>query len=143
MNANRTSNVEVIPLDFTCLKEKAIAKLQEKHQDRKVVGVTFGLPAGTIHTKQGIYALNHEGVGSNEPISKANPFIMEFYGVFDAGNGKESYELMPSLTMKFDDIHLTEFESGQKVNLADFIRRFGSRLEDNFNEWNIAMSNII
>jgi hypothetical protein len=83
---------------------------------------------GIVETPKGVFALCAEGVGSKHPVSEKNPLEISFY--FACG---KSFEILPRLSMKLKDFGEIPIE--KEINLAEFIRSFGTRLEHNYKVW--------
>jgi hypothetical protein len=67
------------------------------------------------------FAVCSEGVGSKKPVSKLFPLRIEYISGDEIGT---------TILTTIPEVYL-----GQMVDLADFIRTFGSRLDSNHWEW--------
>lgn len=123
------SKVIVKILDFTQLEQKVVDLLKTKNE--KYTKCLSNQTWGIVETKNGIYALGHEGVGPNCPISQDNQLEILWIG-----GGEDFYDMIPSVKTQIDVEELKSYPVKEEKNLSDFIRVFGSRLESNFREWN-------
>lgn len=133
----RHSPVKVKVVDFSQLEKEATEELKKKKPDRKVIKAEIRFAWAYVDTPKGIIALNSEGVGCCEPISKEYPLELEVYGKYesDKGEGSYSFDIFPVFGYRIDDPNdITELPYEEKP-LSEFIRRFGSRLESNYHQW--------
>jgi hypothetical protein len=78
------------------------------------------------------YTLCEEGVGSSKPISEENKYSIEF-GII-IGEHRFSYMLSDNYySIKLSEVYPELL--GDPIDLADFIRIFGQRLNSNHREW--------
>lgn len=134
----RKSVVIVSVLDMSSLMADALKRLQETKPN--AVAVKPISTWGIVATPRGIYALCDEGVGPNKPVTEENPLEVALYGEYQNENGSKSIDLVPVFNAKLRDKELVEFPVVDRVNLSDFIRSFGRRLEENFSIWNSVLS---
>jgi len=67
------------------------------------------------------------------PVSAEHPVTIEIHTEYDNENGTgRGFELLPAFRLEYDDKYIANFPVKEKVNLAKFIRKFGNRLESNF-----------
>jgi hypothetical protein len=140
----RARGVTVQVLDFTPIYEMVIEKFKTKRPDIDTVGTyTWALavdPAGNH------YLVCDEGVGGE--ISDDEAYGVDLWDrtereVKETEDGGKAFTLdMMAITtarLKLSDVreHLPVVE---EVDLADFIRTFGARLEDNFWLWHDALT---
>ena len=89
---------------------------------------------GFAEAKNGdIYALCNEGVGSF--IDERRRLSIELYAEYD-----HSFSIFPDLILQMDRDEFTKLPIVRRVYLHNFIRSFGSRLEDNYSDWQKALS---
>ena len=107
----------------------------EEDYDR-VVGFRALAKVGRHITPAGdIYLLDEEGVGPATPITDAEPAWLPVYKVFEGGG--MSFVPVTEVGLWPNDIRQAPVI--EKVNLAEFIRKFGSRLLRNYEEWREAL----
>lgn len=137
MKEDRTSTVMVKKLDMT--EQLALAtdrwNSTRAKEDHLVALVPYN-DVGIVETSEGLFAFLEEGVGSDKPVTDENPFELVLYGKSETG-----LSIIPVCSCDVNAEDLRQFPY-EEVNLAHFIRRFGHRLECNFNEWNRALAPI-
>lgn len=93
---------------------------------------------GYITTSKGIFVLSEEGIGSDKPITKENPYTIEFRPEYEK-NGEKSSGIIPVIAFNLDDKDILGIPVVREESLDVFIRSFGSRLESNYYSWKTAM----
>jgi len=94
---------------------------------------------GYVDTARGMYVLSDEGVGDEHPLDEAG-YEIELFGKGENKEGNSrAYTVYPVCSTMITADDLRDFPYAE-VNLASFIRRFGSRLESNFRLWNDILS---
>jgi hypothetical protein len=118
-------------LDFSRVEAQAleVARKERTEEAGKVpVGLdaSFG-PWAAGHLADGtVVVVCSEGVGYE--VTDESPFSLSLYARYDGG-GIGIVPLMEAV-MKPDD--LQEYLTDETIDLADLVRTFGQRLEDNF-----------
>lgn len=103
---------------------------------------------GVVFTEDGPYVLSDEGVGKGSPVTEDDPY--EFYLHKEMETDSENHRASSafpvaeaSLTLEMIE-ELDDDESELSVDhtepLEEFIRQFGSRLENNFDDWHEELS---
>lgn len=128
-NQRTPTAIEVIPLDLTELAKKAF-EATDKAKFPKATRCIPHYKYGFVETKQGLYAFDDDGVGNKDLITADNHFEIYFLPEYDGGG-----YLFSSVGYGLDDEDLRRLASKERVNLADFIRTFGARLERNYEVW--------
>jgi len=130
---SRGRDVVVQLLDTTKLAKHLSEVLSEEY-GREVT--TNAWTSGVIWTANGerLAVVNTEGVGCRNFAELITDFQGQVVGQRDkiqvyAING------MSTFPVTIDVSALRELYTGETENLADFIRTFGDRLEDNFDLW--------
>lgn len=129
MKTDRQSDVMVEVIDETTMCENATNGLRKIDKDFPAdASLKFYYGYGIVRTPKGTFLLDSEGTGNSESLESVN-------GEIHFGRTDEN------LAMPFCHINITGKDIGElpikeKVNLADFIRSFGHRLESNFHSWN-------
>jgi hypothetical protein len=118
----------VVP-DLTDALEHARTEMQKK-EERPIKKVTTHYEPGYILTRKGLFILDSDGVGSSDPVKTVEIGI---YREFD-----NSFDMMPHI-MTFSPSEFQALPVKETKNLADFIRSFGNRLEENYEDWRSAM----
>jgi len=136
MTKNRESNVEVTLIDLSDECEKSLPKFQQHNPD--IARIYHVGQFGFIETTDGLFALNDDGVGDTDPITDTNPLQIGICAEYNR-EGKKSFDAFPQWIVKLTPDDIRRF-AGEKQNLADFIRTFGSRLQTNFEKWNDFLS---
>jgi len=129
----KSTTIEVTPLDLTATQERALTFIRENTQPEATEATTRTL--GIVDTPAGLYVLCTEGVGTERPVTDDEPLVIDFgYRISNGGSGGSfSMGAVATSTMTPDEIR--ECATGEPVNLAEFIRTFGSRLDQNYNLW--------
>lgn len=149
MSERKVTNIEVEILDVERLGKEAFEWLSKKEETAvkiieeetkedtqdsdasiKFIGCSVVFPVGIVRTPLGMYAMCTEGVGSRIPITEETPLELEFYKKYEGG-----IAMYPSMKHTMSDTKVVDYLTGEKKNLADFIRVFGARLEDNYISW--------
>ena len=91
-------------------------------------------PHGFVEMPKGLYALSSEGIGPGDPITEDNPYKVPFYARTKTEKGWKG-SCFPACYEALSPGDLWGLATGEKVNLADFIRAFGARLEGNYEAW--------
>jgi hypothetical protein len=124
----------VTPIDLSSLEAEA-AEWKTKHNEidgkPPVTKAGAGWKFGIVETPQGVYALCDEGVGPVAPVTAENTLTVEFYDKSDPN----MLAMFPFGTAELDDQDLLALPQGEPVNLEEFIRTFGSRLDGNYASW--------
>jgi hypothetical protein len=82
---------------------------------------------GMVETKKGWVNVCDEGVIDENPVSGAHPLELELFTSSATG-----FSMFPWTVMKFSVDELQKLISNKTVPLHEFIRTFGSRLEQNY-----------
>ena len=142
MNAQRVeSTVKVNILDLSSLEENAIKFINEnvvKDGDLAVSANAYGGTHGIVETDEGTYYLCSEGVGMDSPVTNDNPIVLEFHYNTESGG----MSIFPACSMKLTIDKIDEVIADNYVPLHEFIRSFGSRLEDNYRQWDQKLRKI-
>lgn len=141
MQSNRKSDVMVKVLDFDSVKPDAIKKLSETDKHTKVLDVSFYGETGFVETSKGIFVLNNDGIGNDSLLNDAEERV-PVYGHYLTADGQKVVDAIPVIAFPLTIKNLKTFPVKKEVNLADFIRKFGSRLEGNFESWNTKFSQL-
>jgi len=130
---DRQSDIEITLIDM----DKAIFEFYEKlREDGKtpegVTGMrTISTKWGYAKTPKGIYLLNNEGCGPDDPIDSEGVGLELFY---ERSDGRIS--IIPEATAKVSKEDVLEMDVLGTENFGAFVRKFGHRLEQNFHNWN-------
>ena len=129
--ANRESNVMVTVVDSKAFGQMIREKLSDKLPAEAKLKSYPDL--GIVKTKKGTFVLDDDGTGESAPLEKTG-ITIDF--VRD-----DIMTIMACATPPINASNVSEIPVlPEKVNLAKFIRTFGSRLESNFNEWNTFLT---
>ena len=131
MMSDRTpTKVMVTVLDLTPIEPQAF-KVMNKGQFPDAISASVGhKPHGIVETTRGVYALCEEGVGNANPITEGNKYEVDFYA-----KTKDGGYCLPAVIASLNVDELKQLATPQRVNLADFIRTSGARLESNYTQW--------
>lgn len=128
----RESDVMVEVLDLTPAIEEAYAQF-EKPEDWNGVGFHTNFKWARAITPEGTFVLNSEGVGAEDPIDEENSLEIGLYKTFPEEEKK--VQIFPSIWAVLNLKDIEDLPVEEEVNLKDFIRSFGRRLETNFKAW--------
>jgi hypothetical protein len=139
------TDILVVPVDLTEVEAHALAYLRAHAQTDIDLGkegvqmpskVRVGWKHGIVTTPDGdVYALNTEGVGPNHPITNEQPLDVDVFIEGYEDDTSEFLSMFPACLSKVGVDELRNYATGEPVNLADFVRTFGSRLDDNYESW--------
>lgn len=128
-------------LDFSDVIDAALARWRSVHDEEmaesgeKIVsakadnmGYGYGLGADGKH-----YVVCTEGVGWE--VSEDKNFAMDCYVEWETADGKLQMSMMPTFRLTFTLAEVLSARTEETVDLADFVRKFGDRLEVNFSIW--------
>ena len=124
-----TSTVMVKVPDFTdLLKEVTEAYKAENPEAEGELKMIREF--GYVETPMGVYYLDIEGYGCNDPVGEEHKIEIWLNLVTES-----SFPLFPTtgFHLSVGDLLLLNVE--KEVPLHEFIRSFGSRLEHNYNDW--------
>ena len=133
----RNSVIVVDVLDLSSIFTEALKRVKDTQPGITAINATHKW--GIVATNRGIFALCDEGVGPNQPVTAEKPLVIDLYADYVI-DGQRRIGLQPLLRANLTDKDLADLPVKERVNLADFIRRFGHRLEDNFEIWNAALT---
>lgn len=150
----RTRGVMLKVLDMSALEAQALEFRQKTHPD--CYEAKLGKVAVVEHNGT-LWTICTEGVGY--PIDEDNKFEAQFHGSYhvreesieedllgrnvpgEIAVNKHTFDMMPfaSVEMTREEL-LDNYPVIEEVDLADFVRTFGSRLEFNFWEFHRLLS---
>jgi hypothetical protein len=129
MTTDRARGITLRVLDFDAFTAKITGEQSE--YDALKIDYTYALATRGSAT----YGICTEGVGSEVPLDNdGNGLVVDWRGENKTETGY-SFSMFPVARYSFDLDDLAEFETGTTVDLADFVRTFGGRLESNFWAW--------
>lgn len=147
----RTRGVILKVLDMSALEAQALEFRQKTHPDCYEARI-YGGKTAVIENRGVLWTICTEGVGY--PISGDDKFEAQFHGSYHVReesqmedllgrnvpgpikSGSHTFDMMPfgSVELTKDEL-LDNYPVVEEVDLADFVRTFGNRLEDNFWEF--------
>ena len=135
----RSRGIAVKVMDLSGLKEEALKWRQETKPDCYEVRI-YGGPWAIVRKNEQLFAICKEGVGYE--VTDSDPLELEFHGSYwvrdEAGEiqpNKHSFDTWPFASVTLTPEELVDAQIEEEVDLADFIRVFGDRLETNFWNW--------
>jgi len=134
----RESDVVVEVLNLEPAIEEAYSQF-EKPEDWNGVGFHTNFTWARASTPEGTFVLNSEGVGAEDPISEENSLEIGLYKTYPEEEKK--IQIFPAVWAVLDFKDIKDLPVVEEVSLKDFIRGFGSRLENNFWAWNEKLKN--
>jgi hypothetical protein len=146
MRAERTpTTIEVTPLDLSDVEAEALNYLRAHAQtDRDLGKDDVKMPSkvgispawGIVERPDGaLYALCSEGVGPDKPITDERPLLVDVFVESYESDDSEFISMFPACQSKLTPAQLRKRATGEPVNLAAFVRTFGSRLDANYEQW--------
>lgn len=133
MTSTRTRGITVQRLDLTALKAQALTFLQQSKPDVTGVMLSPGNLAIATTPSGKTFVVCDEGVGWE--ISADKPVVIDV-----SASRENSFDLLPSAAFTLREQEIADLPRGEEVDLADFIRAFGARLESNFHIWANTLS---
>jgi hypothetical protein len=134
-----SSNVVVNVVDLSDLFSTVLQKKRLSDPSASDVTLANGEKIGYVTTPKGIFVLSDEGVGSRDPITGANKLKLEFCFTRKI-SGASAMGIIPEMSVELDEASILEKMSVKEtVPLHDFVRRFGARLECNYELWRKAV----
>jgi len=135
---SRKSSINITVIDMTTALAEVFEEFKLKKPDLFPEGVT-GLQArgtkwGYVETTKGLYLLDEEACGPNgreEPAQEGERIMVPVYF-----KGLGGISLDRDLELKLTPAEIRDLPNLGTENFADFVRRFGARLEGNFWRWN-------
>jgi hypothetical protein len=128
----RATGVTVKVLDLSELHDMALERFQQNKPDMKKIRTErLGLIANDFDGRY--YVISDEGVGGE--ITDTEPYAIELWDNTDYGTGTFDWlSMMPIGSYKLRLTDALELP-GETVDLSQFVRSFGARLEGNFWLW--------
>lgn len=146
--AERSRGVIVSVLDLSALEAEALEFRKQSQPDCYEVHI-YGGKIAMKESKNGhLYTVCIEGVGPETGVTFDDPLYVEFHGSYyerDENTGeinphRHTFDAVPFASCTLDPDELRSYPIKEEVDLADFIRTFGARLEDNFWMWHKVLS---
>jgi hypothetical protein len=138
------TTVAVIPLDVKRICAEALPAVQK--QVPEAVGASLHYDLAVIDTQRGLFIVDRDGVGPIHGVTDAQPFEINVYPEYpktesEDGSTQGRMALFPvvSATLGPDVLRRYIDADAEPVNLADWIRTFGHRLESNYTIWREAL----
>lgn len=140
-------------LDMSALEADALEFRQKTHPDCYEARIYGGKIAMKKSVNGHLYTVCTEGVGPDGGVSNDDPLFIEFHGSYHVReeskfddllgrnvpgeiiSGSHTFDFMPFASCTLTPEELRSFPVAEEVDLADFIRSFGARLEGNFWAW--------
>lgn len=131
--AERARGVELRLLDLSGLTEQALEKYnQHRAIDGKKPATEMRVgnePYAVMEVGGRLYVVCNEGVGWE--VTDESPLEVDLYPQYGPG----SFGIFPAMEATLKPSEVRARATGEMVDLADLIRTFGARLEDNFWTW--------
>lgn len=163
MHSERTRGVVLQVLDLSALEAQALEFRQKTHPDCyevRIYGGKIAMKEKAIKDADGsytsgghLYTICTEGVGPSMGVTFDDPLEVSFHGTYhtrsesikedllgrpvpgEINPNSHSFDSMPFANVTLDPDELRSYPIIEEVDLADFIRSFGNRLEQNFWNW--------
>ena len=132
MDRPETNIIVKIPV-FDSLFNQALEKYNKKYPNNPATGFKTAYVLGYVQTKAGqLYIFDTEGCGPSDPITKDNPAEIELYPVI----GFQPLPPSAAFTARLTDEQILSLPTeSEPEDLSRFIRKFGRRLDANFDAW--------
>lgn len=131
MSTPRKSNILVSVVDSEAFGKTARAQVGDKLPPEATLRIVSGL--AFVKTAKGTFFFDGDGIGPDKPIEK-KPVVVCL-------TRSDIMAIMPCFETKLKTKDVAKLPVlPQKINLAAYIRKFGSRLEANFDLWNNHLS---
>ena len=137
---DRARGITVQVLDMSALELQALNFRKISRPECYEARIHGGEVA--IHkSKNGhLYSICTEGVG--QIVSADEPIELNFHGSYHVYNedgeinpNSHTFDMFPFASIELDNEELKSYPVKEEVDLADFVRTFGARLESNFWLW--------
>ena len=133
------TDIMVTPLDLSALQQGAVDFAnkdvdESQGEVKKCVGARCDT-YGVVIIGDDLYPICTEGVGYKTPVGDDDDTMLEleFWGRYKTpGQDGESCGIFPFCSQKLNAEEVRGLATGEPVNLAEWIRTFGSRLESNY-----------
>ena len=137
----RPRGVHVKVLDLTQVEDEAL-KFVRSGNSNTINAKIFGGPWAIAQKNNKIFAVCEEGVGPENGLDADDPIEFDIHGEYsvDGETHQITFDMFPVASVKMNAGDLLTLPVKEEVDLADFIRKFGSRLESNFYLWFDALS---
>lgn len=137
----RERGITVQVLDMSSLEGSALKMRQEMKPDCYEARIYGGEIAVARDSNGTLYAICTEGVGYE--VTKESPMELLFHGSYrlrdeetgEITSGSHSFDMMPFASIELGPDELLAYPVKEEKDLADFVRSFGARLEQNFWLW--------
>ncbi len=140
---DRRSNVEVTVLDLDRMMADLLKLMKDSGKYDDVLRVSLhGSSLGYVDTPKGMFLLDRDACGpggSEEPVTEENPAEFPIYMKRD----EKSIPLFPDGSFKMTSDELREYATDETENLGEWVRKFGHRLECNFDNWNKFLEGLL
>ena len=122
----RGITVEIV--DLTELAAEATEEARTEDYIGAEQQLEFGYsPYGILTAPDGMWLVCNEGVA----WALHNTVQMDLYSATYEGNVKKSFSVMPTVTATVSKEQLMSARTGERADLAHFVRSFGPRLDQN------------
>jgi len=139
MKMTRTPSKHIVQvLDLSSLCERATTSKNKSDITRLKKGekLEHSFTWGIVEVNGLHYLINDEGVGSTVALEQENDFIGWYTHAYNDEGRQISFSIMPCIESVFDYEGLKSYSTVvDNVPLDQFIRTFGSRLDDNYYNW--------
>ena len=135
---DRESNVYIVEVDPTLMlqqlhkeaKESPEYDIEDRCDGFKIIGTRLGY----VPTSEGLFVLNEEGCGLEveDPITDEESIPIPLYKTFD----DDAISIFSWASIPLTKEELLDMPVKGVVNFGEWVRKFGSRLETNFHNWN-------
>lgn len=148
MSERTPTHIMVNVIDFDSLEAAATDQLNRqaerfgiKLEEGETVKANIAHTWGFVETEHGMYVLCNEGVGPDDPLQE---FEFEVhYEILNPNSTAKTFSMFPVSSVKQTPEQLRARATGERVELSEFIRTFGARLDQNFAVWRRVLEPIV
>ena len=137
------TDIEVNVIDFDELEEQLnnddefVQKVRENDDsDNEVIGITITESEhGWVEAKdkKGVFLIDKEAIVLEYPITEDEPVKIPVKPRYAKNeDGSRTIATVPASHIPLDDDAIRDFEVKERKNLKNFVRHFGSRIENNY-----------
>lgn len=132
--AERSRGVKIQVLDLSSLEASALTFRRIKEPTCTKASIHGGKQAVGTTADGRVFLICTEGVGYE--VTEDGGVEFEFHGNYTTDEPNVTkFDFMPFASIELSKAELLEYPVAEEVDLADHVRSFGARLEDNFWLW--------
>lgn len=128
--AERDRGVTLTVLDLDPLLSKLAEEVQDRMPDSRL---EFRMTYAVAEKDGKTFVVCNEGVGWK--VTEEDPLEVAVFS-----SSPEGFSMFPQYRIVLSPDEVRKYATGEKIDLADLVRTFGGRLEDNFWIWHHTLT---